>query len=114
MSTVKRTGILAAVIIAGLATGLVSTGLKAQNPGEAPGKNLFEQRCHTCHELNTVTVQRLSADDWRTTVQRMVMNGAQLTDQESEQIIAYLTKTYGPESKPSSSSADAAAAAHGS
>jgi mono/diheme cytochrome c family protein len=109
MSTVKRTGIFAAVVIAGLAAGLVSTGLKAQDPKTAPGKDLFEQRCHTCHELNTVTVQRLSADDWRTTVQRMIMNGAQLTEPESEQIIAYLTKMYGPETSPSTASADAPA-----
>lgn len=105
MSTVKRTGILAALVIAGLATGLVSTGLKAQDPKEGPGKDLFVQRCHTCHELNTVTVQRLSGADWRTVVERMIQNGAQLTEPESEQIITYLTKMYGPEPAPSSASA---------
>ncbi len=109
MSTAGRTGILAALVIAGLATGLVSTGLKAQNPQEdpkaGPGKDLFVQRCHTCHELNTVTVQRLSGNDWRTVVERMIQNGAQLTEPESEQIITYLTKMYGPEPAPSSASA---------
>jgi len=106
MPTVKRTGIFAALTIAGLAIGLVSTGLKAQDPKEGPGKELFVQRCHTCHELNTVTVQRLSGDDWRTTVDRMIQNGAQLTQPESEQIIAYLTKMYGPEPAPSSAAAN--------
>lgn len=103
--SVKRTGIVAGVIIAGIATGLVSTGLKAQDPKDGPGKELFVQRCHTCHELNTVTVQRLSGNDWRVIVERMIQNGAELSEQESEQIIAYLTKMYGPEPAPSSASA---------
>ncbi|MBY8820743.1 hypothetical protein [Sphingomonas colocasiae] len=105
MSTVKRKGIVAGVLIAGIATATISTGLKAQDPKEGPGKDLFVQRCHTCHELNTVTVQRLSGNDWRVIVERMIQNGAQLTESESEQIIAYLTKMYGPEPAPSSASA---------
>lgn len=105
MSTVKRTGIVTAIIIAGIATGLVSTELKAQDPKDGPGKDLFVERCHTCHELNTVTVQRLSGNDWRVVVERMIQNGAQMTEPESEQIITYLTKMYGPEPAPPSASA---------
>ena len=52
-----------------------------------------------------MTVQRLSGNDWRVIVERMIQNGAQLTEPESEQIIAYLTRMYGPEPAPSSASA---------
>lgn len=73
-----------------------ATALLAQDPAVPAGKALFETKCHTCHELSAATDQRLSGPDWAAVVHRMIeANGAELTEPEAQQIIAYLTTTYG-------------------
>lgn len=98
-----RIGLLAPVAILSLSAGLLTTGLQAQEPAadeaaaDEPAKDLFAARCRTCHELETVTVQHHSRNEWQDIVHRMVQNGAQITEPEGEMIVAYLTSAHGPE-----------------
>ena len=100
-----------ALIVGGLAAAGTATALLAQDPAAVPGKALFETKCHTCHELDVITVQRLSGADWSGVVHRMIdANGAQLTEPEAQEIIAYLTVTYGNGAPPPAGAGQQAAA----
>jgi len=71
---------------------------EADAPDAESAKALFSARCTGCHTLDTVTTQHGSDKQWRAVVERMIMNGAQLTDAETETIVAYLAKAQGPQS----------------
>lgn len=76
-----------------------STGHVTQGAQEHPGKELFTERCNSCHAIATVTVRRASAEEWHEIVDRMVTYGAQVNEAEVEAIVSYLAKKYGPESE---------------
>jgi mono/diheme cytochrome c family protein len=69
---------------------------QAQSEAQDPGETLFIERCSACHEPATATTQSHTDKEWREIVERMIMNGAPLTDPEKETIVAYLTKKHGP------------------
>lgn len=58
------------------------------------GKALFEGRCASCHGLDRTTSKKKSADAWKSTVERMVAKGAELTPEEQAAVIDYLAATY--------------------
>jgi mono/diheme cytochrome c family protein len=58
------------------------------------GQALLKERCTVCHNLNRVTSAHKTADQWTTTVERMVGKGAQLNAQEKQTLIDYLAQTY--------------------
>jgi cytochrome c5 len=58
------------------------------------GKSLVESKCTVCHNLDRVQSAHKDANGWKTTVERMVGKGAQLTAEEQSAIIDYLAKTY--------------------
>ena len=66
------------------------------SPASTPsaGQTLMEQRCTGCHSLNRVTSAHHTADEWKTTVDRMVNNGAQLSSTEEQTLIDYLAQNY--------------------
>ncbi len=64
--------------------------------GTIDGATLLNTRCNKCHTLDRITSAHKTADEWNVTVTRMISNGAQLTPQEEQVLIAYLAKTYGP------------------
>lgn len=61
----------------------------------ASGALLLEQRCTACHGLARVESARKDRSDWERTVVRMVNKGAQLSKEEQEILIIYLTESYG-------------------
>jgi mono/diheme cytochrome c family protein len=65
----------------------------------AQTKALFETQCSNCHELRIATGQRKTEDEWATTVYNMLAKGAPITQEQADEIIAYLAKNYGPDSK---------------
>lgn len=66
--------------------------------GEA--KVLVEKTCGTtCHSIDVVTSQRMSAKEWDALVQNMVARGARASDAEMKTIVEYLGTTYGPKAK---------------
>jgi cytochrome c5 len=87
-------------LIAFLAGGIawVVSGTAAFSAERSAGevKELFEQKCGTCHALSRSTSLKKTAREWQRTVSRMKNSlGAQLTDQEATAIVEYLSKNHG-------------------
>jgi cytochrome c2 len=66
----------------------------AGNDDEAT-QALIAERCTRCHVLDTVTARRASPQEWHEIVQRMVMQGAQVSEAEAETIADYLARHCG-------------------
>ena len=49
----------------------------------------------SCHDIDTVTGARRTKIGWQQTVEDMVSRGAEGSDQEIAQVLAYLTKNFG-------------------
>jgi uncharacterized Fe-S center protein len=60
------------------------------------GATLLEERCTQCHGLERVTSVNKTEAEWQATVENMIERGAELNDQETEVLVAYLAETYGP------------------
>lgn len=58
------------------------------------GQALLQERCTVCHSLDRVEREHETADEWKTTVDRMISNGAQLDPQEEQVLVDYLAQTY--------------------
>lgn len=78
-----------------IATLLLGSQDKAQQAQEEKGKALVERSCVSCHEMDTVIAERRTRADWEQTVADMVSRGAEGTDQEMAEVVAYLTKNFG-------------------
>ena len=80
--------------------------LAQTKPGEdpkslanAPGKETVILVCTGCHTFGNFTRFRKTPDAWADTVSDMQTRGAEASDKEIDQLIAYLGKNYGPTSK---------------
>lgn len=72
--------------------------LGAQAPPPLPegeGKKVVEKLCLDCHGSENFTTQKRTKDDWEKVISDMIEKGAQGTDQEFDQVVAYLTKYFG-------------------
>ena len=58
------------------------------------GQQLVEERCSTCHSLERVKSAKKSADDWGSTVERMVAKGAVLAESDQQPVIQFLSENY--------------------
>jgi mono/diheme cytochrome c family protein len=58
------------------------------------GQALMQARCSVCHSANRVTSAHKTTDQWKTTVDRMIANGAKLSAQEEQTLIDYLAANY--------------------
>jgi hypothetical protein len=65
--------------------------------GERRGKEIFENRCLSCHEADLTRQQRLSRQGWAREVEKMIRWGALVTEAEKEPLIDFLSKSYGPQ-----------------
>ena len=91
-----RTRIVLGSTVLLLLLGLVLTACGgAEEPAsDLDGKALVEERCTQCHNLQTVTSAKKSADGWQSNVERMIGKGAQLNDVEKAAVIDYLSEAY--------------------
>jgi glucose dehydrogenase len=72
--------------------------LAAQDPVKLPdgdGKVLVQRVCSGCHGLETAVDSSRTETEWRSVVDSMAGRGAQGTDSEFKQIVAYLAKNFG-------------------
>lgn len=60
------------------------------------GKQVFEDKCLVCHEVELTETQHLSRQGWTREVEKMTRWGAGVTDAEKEPLVDYLSKQYGP------------------
>lgn len=76
-------------------------GVEAHTPPLAPGagREALVARCSTCHSTAYVTMQPpLPAAVWEATVKKMIdAYGAEVPDEDAEQVLAYLAAHYSPE-----------------
>jgi len=52
--------------------------------------------CSQCHSPVIAAQQRLTPDGWKDLVNMMASNGADATDEQFDEITAYLTKAFPP------------------
>lgn len=60
-------------------------------------RDLVIEVCTYCHEIERVTEQHLSAQQWRGLIKGMISEGPPVTDQEFSMIVDYLAKNFGVE-----------------
>ncbi len=61
--------------------------------------------CSGCHSVNLSASRRMNAREWNDLVQMMASRGAVATDEEFDEISAYLARSFPPASKPAKSAA---------
>ena len=84
---------------------------RAEDLPQAPGREATELRCLTCHGVDIVGQQRLSATAWAREVEKMIGWGAVVGAAEKEDIVKYLSAQFGATSaSPSEGKEDPAAA----
>ena len=59
------------------------------------GRELVEDVCTYCHNLDRLHGKELSREEWRSLTKGMISEGAPVTDEEYSTILDYLTKNYG-------------------
>jgi len=69
----------------------------ARNFGEKErAKQLYVEICSYCHELERVTRQALTREEWQGLIKGMVDEGAPVTSEEFSMIVDYLAEHFGP------------------
>lgn len=63
-------------------------------PTAHPGKSVLNQKCVQCHDISRVKNYQSDPEGWAMTVDRMMMLGAELSDEQYEQLVDYLALTY--------------------
>ena len=58
------------------------------------GKALLESRCTVCHSLDRVQSKSATADQWQSTVNKMIQNGAKLSEEEAVVLVKYLAENF--------------------
>jgi len=66
-----------------------------ESPAKDRGRELVEDVCTYCHNLDRLRGQELSRDAWRGLIKGMVSEGAPVTDEEFSLILDYLVKNHG-------------------
>jgi quinoprotein glucose dehydrogenase len=69
-------------------------GISKDDQPTATPTELMQRSCLACHDLQTITSKRKSADEWAETVERMAIRGASVTPEEIRVIADYLTRSY--------------------
>jgi hypothetical protein len=59
------------------------------------GRELVEDVCTYCHNLDRLRGKELSREEWRGLTKGMISEGAPVTDDELSMILDYLVKNYG-------------------
>ena len=74
--------------------GPAATPEPTPTPEVHKGKAIVANRCIGCHEIGRVTNAKYDREGWQMTVDRMVLSGAELSDEQTELVVDYLALTY--------------------
>ncbi len=80
----------------------VALTASAQTPPPLPdgeGKKVVEKLCLDCHGPENFTSKKRTKDEWEAVISDMIEKGAQGTEQELDQVVAYLTRHFGKDSR---------------
>ncbi|MFO0662878.1 MAG: c-type cytochrome [Polyangiaceae bacterium] len=64
---------------------------------DAEGKRIVRGACLSCHSEELLAQQRLPKAKWEATVKKMIGWGANVDATETEPLVAYLSRMYGPD-----------------
>jgi virginiamycin B lyase len=79
----------------------LAVAVRSQSPlPDGDGKQLVQTACTSCHGLDKFTATRLTADDWRETVDLMVRYGAHLDAEQVPVVAGYLARSFPGKPKP--------------
>ena len=84
---------------AAISTLAIGACAHAQELPEGQGKALVQTACSQCHSVDVIALRPRSREDWTEVVSRMVGNGAELSDEDYNQVIQYLAINLGPASQ---------------
>jgi len=94
--TIKSPCILAAAISVALA---FAADDERQALPDGPGKELVAQVCIDCHTSGSFRKMRLTEDEWWDKVGDMVDRGAKADNKQQAEVVAYLARNFGRDSK---------------
>jgi cytochrome c5 len=65
------------------------------------GQKAFSETCSACHtaKIRPLDKKRMSKDEWKKAIDKMTNLGAEIPKDKVPQILDYLAKTHGPDSK---------------
>lgn len=78
-----------------LQVAILSGVLAAQVLNKDRGRELVEDVCTYCHNLDRLQGKELSREEWRGLTKGMISEGAPVTDKELSAILDYLVKNHG-------------------
>ena len=100
------------VMSAGAFVALSPASAQSADLPDGPGKALVQQSCTNCHGADLITAQRRSPDEWTEVVNRMVGNGASLTEEQNNAVLAYLGTYLGKGSTAGAAPSSSGGASH--
>ena len=80
----------------------LASGMFAADPVPLPegeGKKILESACTSCHALDLVTDKNWTRQQWQDNIQEMVDLGASLTKKQTDDLVDYLVKNFGPKDR---------------
>mgnify|MGYP003573466787 CR=1 FL=1 len=86
--------LIGVLILTAVGCGPEPTPEPTPTPEVHKGKAIVATRCVGCHEIGRVTNAKYDREGWQKTVDRMVLSGTQLTDEQYELVVDYLALTY--------------------
>ena len=92
--TIFLVGILLFILLTAVLLASCGSAGTPTTAGASDGQTLMQARCSVCHSVSRITSAHKTADEWKTTVDRMISRGAQLTPQEEQTLIDYLAQNY--------------------
>jgi competence ComEA-like helix-hairpin-helix protein len=67
----------------------------AQSAADAKGAATFARVCSTCHDGARILSTRRSKTQWTEVIEKMLERGAQVSDEDFEEVMGYLLRNYG-------------------
>ena len=61
---------------------------------DGKGKEIVQQACADCHGLEQIVNNPMSAEKWRTTVEKMVKKGASISPEQLDLVVDYLASYF--------------------
>ena len=86
--------LVVAMILTTVGCGASATPAATSTPEVHPGKALTEGRCGTCHAFSVIENTKYDHKGWEVSVERMILHGAALDDEQKAQVIDYLAIAY--------------------
>ncbi len=85
------------VLVHALTTSAQEEDLASTSSALAPrAEGLIIARCAVCHSPDLISQQRLPPERWNATVEKMIFWGAELSKDEANVLVRYLTARYHP------------------